>query len=223
MVALYEDVLKLSKEFPINKIIDVLNQVFSNIDSSDMSNWVGDLTNYDISNIYYISNDSVFGVDQSEIMSSSIRDFSIYLSDFTNLFQDKTIIDGTNSYLIGSHFDLSYILFKDNILGDESNPIISYIVPFWFQIILADQIPTFFKTRLIGESEWISENFNLPYGTYIRDILRFYYGFDDNLSRLILMLILAWIIRSQSEDILTVEVAELLESITGTTTTAQYI
>lgn len=145
--------LKPTKEFPINQIIDVLNQVLMSIDLTDMSNWIGDLTNYDISNMYYINDEAVFGIDQSQIISSSIRDFSIYLKDFTNLFQDKTIIDGTDSYVIGSHFDISYLLFRDNITGDATNPILSYIVPFWFQIILSDQIPNFFKTRLIGENE----------------------------------------------------------------------
>lgn len=189
----------------------------------------------------------MLGIDQSSNLLNYQIDFSTFISDFTNLFIDRTISvsydttyrdfteTGTdiisqiqvaqhnNSINISSVFDMNYVLFRDNILGDSSSSIQSYVVPIWYQNIMPDMVPSFFRVRSDGENEWVPKNICIPYGNYIRDILRFYYEFDDNLVRLIMLLIMNWLIRNQVEDTLTGEVAQLMEMITGVSQTDQYI
>ena len=49
MIAIYDDVLKLRKEFPLEKIVTIVHEIYSSLDITDMSSWVDDITNYNLS------------------------------------------------------------------------------------------------------------------------------------------------------------------------------
>lgn len=199
------------------RIIDVLQDVYSAQDMTDISSWIPDLTSYDLSHLAVHHNLNLVVYDQSaqKILYSYINSFHDYLSDFTNLFPDRvaqrvgdsTFINhkvvGSNvlkftdsshyehAYTIGSPFDQSFIYMQESLLGDLTSNILSYAVPIWHQTVLPDKVPTFCHTVKDGYNEWLPAQFSIPYGYYVRDVLRFYYGFSDNLLRLILQLILA--------------------------------
>lgn len=241
IIAVFEDVLKPSKEFSSARIIHLFDQIYSAQDSTDMSAQIPDITSYDLSYTSIVSNGNLIVYDQSaqRILFSHINDFVNYLSDFTNLFQGKTIeysaestfinheVDGSNvlsyidsshneySYTIGSHFDQSFIYLQEVLIGDLTDNITSYAVPVWHQTILPDRVPLFCHTVIDGYNEWLPSQFSIPYGTYTRDVLRFYYGFSDDLIKLILQLILAWTIRNATEDLVLGEINKILETILG--------
>lgn len=181
----------------------------------------------------------VYDQSAQKILFSYIKDFNDYISDFTNLFHHKSVnqvidatfynhringseiikyIDSSHdelTYKIGSHFDQSFILIKENLVGDLASNITTYAVPVWYQIIMPDKIPTFFHTVREGYNEWAPNQFCIPYGNYVRDVLRFYYGFTDNLVNLIMKLIIAWVMRNINEDLVLSEINRILEEITG--------
>lgn len=72
----------------------------------------------------------IVGWDRSEFVMTKIDDLQNFIMDFTNLYQDHTIsIDITNQVIYKSPFDQSFIIFGENVLGDITNMIQSYLVP----------------------------------------------------------------------------------------------
>ena len=51
MIAIYDDVLKLRKEFPLDKIVTIVHEIYSSLDITDMSSWVNDIDDYNLSNL----------------------------------------------------------------------------------------------------------------------------------------------------------------------------
>lgn len=53
VVAVYEDLLKPTKEFNPQTMYNLINQLYTHYHLNDMTNWVKDLTDYDLSNMYF--------------------------------------------------------------------------------------------------------------------------------------------------------------------------
>lgn len=135
--------------------------------------------------------------------------------DFTNLFQDYTVGDGTAQVVYHSPFDQSFVIFNDSVVGDLTDIIQSYRVPVWSRYILCDEIPKFFRTSTDGLNEWVSQSIYMLYGNYVYDLLKIYHGFGDSFILSILKLILAWVMRNLSDDLALEEVNDLLGNLTG--------
>lgn len=241
IIAVFEDLLKPAKEFPMNRIIHLLSQVYSTQESSDMTKQINNISDYDLSNIAVLTDKNLVVQDQSaqKILFSYVDNFNEYLSDFTNLFQNKTInlaqdstfinhrIDGSSiikyvdssidnySYTIGSPIDQSFIYLKEVLTGDISENIISYAIPIQYQLVLPNQVPQFFHTVRDGYNDQLGAQFSIPYGTYVHDVLKYYYGFNDNLILLILKLILAQVLRNANENLVLDEINGILQDIIG--------
>lgn len=85
-------------------------------------------------------------------------------------------------FTVGSPFDSSYVLLSDNIMGSIVGAIKAYNVPVWTKFILPNEIPTFFRTESENFNEFINSSISISYGTYVYNLLRFYYGFDDEVN-----------------------------------------
>jgi len=76
----------------MDKIIPVFDEILSSISLSDMSEYIPDITNYDLSVNYLLNNYDLISFDNSNhIISNHIVNLSNFINDFTNIFVDKTI------------------------------------------------------------------------------------------------------------------------------------
>lgn len=94
-------------------------------------------------------------------------------------------------------------------------------MPIWTKFIMSSEIPRFFITEGEDFNEWINRSNSISYGTYVYNLLKFYYGFDDELNTWIIRLIIGWCLKNANEDSVFAEVSQLIENITGLPKTSE--
>lgn len=224
VIAFHEDILKPSKEFAHENIYNLLNGIYSNIDATDMSNWITDITDYDLTNLWIPTGDNLVGYDNTDnqFIMTRLLDIHNYIMDFTNLCQDLTVRDGTAQVIYHGPVDQSYVIFNENVIGDFTDVIQSYRIPVQTRWVLCNEIPRFFRTQTDGRNEFVDQSIYIKYGDYVYDLLRLYYGFNDSIIRLTLQLILAWSLRNNTDDLALEAVSDLLSNLTGVNKTTGY-
>lgn len=106
-------------------------------------------------------------------------------------------------------------MFNENITGDLTDVVQSFLVPMWSCNLLNDQVPLFFRIQSDGLNQFANQSLSMSYGNYVRDLLRLYYCFDDTVTLPIMKLIMAWILHNYNDDKIALEISLLLETLTG--------
>lgn len=137
IIPFFEDTLRPNKVFNLEKISNIMNQNFGSLNFHD-------LTDYDLSNIYYHTNNILVSYDISNhcFISSSVGDLTSFINDFTNMFTDYStsllydytyidysvhsgdltsniiVITKDQSFVISSPMEQNFVIFSENICND---------------------------------------------------------------------------------------------------------
>lgn len=131
VIAIHDDLVRPTKEFSPTKIYNLLKQLYSSINVTDMSNWISDLTDYDLTNLYIINEGDIICWDTTDDQMglTKIDDIHKFIMDFTNLCQSHTISADGSQVIYDSPFAQNFVIFNEKLLGDTTDVIQSYKVP----------------------------------------------------------------------------------------------